>query len=130
MDRILIFIVVILVGYRTIAFAQKIKFAWKLKERNKPSKATECHFCKIDTTDAKVVRRIECKHPLGKDLTQIENPLNCVFDCDYGFEYFENLKTSDAMVIERFEKILLNEIIALTTMLIPGLIALYKLAGG
>lgn len=129
MNAFLIFLVIILVGFRAIDFVRKIAFSWKVRKKNKPKKATECHYCKIEITDAKVVRHIECKHPFGKDLSKVDNPLDCVSDCIYGFEYFSNLKLDQTMMINSFERTLLNEIITLATALVPGFIALYKLIG-
>lgn len=129
MDSILIFLVLAVVVFRIILFILNLQNSKKIREKNKPSKATDCIFCKCTLNDNNVVKNIRCKHPSGKELSILDNPLECVVDCNVGIEDLGDMKIDYSILCNKFDKILLNELIILLSALIPSIIAIYKLMG-
>lgn len=112
-----------------MAFIENLKTFAALKKRNRPSKATDCVFCKTEINDSGVIKNIKCRHPNGKILADLDNKMNCVSGCEIGFEDMGSLKIDYALFANKFDRYLLNETILLLSMLIPSVIALCKIVG-
>ncbi len=129
MDTVLLILILVLVGFRIISFIEKLKTSKKIHEKNRPSKATECVFCKCEKNSKDVVKNIKCRHPYGKDLSTLDNPLDCVSSCKVGIEYLDNIKIDYSLFMNKLDRVLLNETIILLSTLVPSIIALYKILG-